>query len=78
MSQDLDKIALHQWDLWFLALFALALHSFIVAMSTHLPMKKLSLRVSLVSVLGTLPTFFLWLERVVGVISISPTTEFLV
>jgi hypothetical protein len=28
MSQDLDKIALHQYDLWFLALFALALHSF--------------------------------------------------
>lgn len=40
---------------WFLALFAFALQSFIVAMRTHRPAKKLSLRVSLLTVLGTLP-----------------------
>jgi hypothetical protein len=44
---------------WYFAVFALALHSFLIAMRPNPPSKKLSLRISLLTVLGVFP----WILR---------------
>jgi hypothetical protein len=43
----------------YFSVFVLALHSFLIAMSTHPPTKKLSLRMSFLAVLTCLP----WIAR---------------
>jgi hypothetical protein len=43
----------------YLAVFALSLHSFLIAMRTHPPTRKLSIRMSLLTLLITIP----WVVR---------------